>query len=569
VEREGRDSYTPLHSKTGEVQVHPFACRDGMYRQNMQIPSASEDVMDDDDDDDSVEYGEEEYNESELANGRHVEDETIVPGSRAWTFYSKSSCEGSDNSSSLDGANRKRKFPTGSEDQNLPIPPHQEAGNVKVKARPASNNGETGTPPTSGSYHQPNGKRLKEDDHHEKQYHPKGWTSAMHRQFVEAIYEIGINHASPSVIMEHMAYMSPEPVDRMDNGTGSSIDSYVASGHITSERVKSHLQKYRKNKKKSKDKFRREYDRWMQKALTIVGGLSAAARTSLVAAPTAVVEMMGEVVGDIKKESRARKQDLSKRLLGGDVPAFLTFSVLLEEEHAKVVRQEGFRPESLQYQRDTAAANAELSLLLLRNGGDRGSTKYPSFLPSAMEYAQELSGARIPLPVLTEEEQQSSLGVSISHVIGLFYSMTHTLIRERKKNQHTKTNNRNVSEANFPSCGRTQSSQGCVDDSATGPTVITPQYSGQGMHHVYSQATLGKALPDSHPGPIQERYNVAQTIPLFPSDLRYKLSSPLNKHTLYDAGGAHPLAYAEPPLHYARPPVLNRTGAPAVDQDVL
>ena len=63
-----------------------------------------------------------------------------------------------------------------------------------------------------------------------------------------------------------------------------------------------------------------------------------------------------------------------------------------------------------------------------------------AFLCSAMEYTQGLSGARIHLPVLTEEERQSSLGVSISHAVALFSSMSQQLMKERTKNQeHSST----------------------------------------------------------------------------------------------------------------------------------
>ena len=56
------------------------------------------------------------------------------------------------------------------------------------------------------------------------------WEST-HRMFVAAIYKAGIKHASPSVIMENMT---------------------LSHKAITSERVKSHLQKYRNNEKNRK-----------------------------------------------------------------------------------------------------------------------------------------------------------------------------------------------------------------------------------------------------------------------------------------------------------------------------
>ena len=257
----------------------------------------------------------------------------------------------------------------------------------------------------------------------------KGWTEEMHQQLVEAIYEVGLSHASPSVIMEHMTFMST--TEALD-GPDAAASDYSSSNQVTSERVKSHLQKHRKNKQKSKDEFRREYDRWMQKALTVVGGISAAARTSLVSTPAAVVEMMRETTTESAKASSS-KDDSTKKLLGGDVAAFLAFSVMLDEEHTGISQQE--RPTALnQRHRQPVVSAVEASLAATC------ASQKQAFLPSAMEYTQSLSGARIPLPVLSDEERHSSLGVSISHVVGLFYSLSHRLIKERRKDQQQSSN---------------------------------------------------------------------------------------------------------------------------------
>ncbi|KAL9190977.1 hypothetical protein ACHAXT_000683 [Thalassiosira profunda] len=64
------------------------------------------------------------------------------------------------------------------------------------------------------------------------------WPDELHRDFVSAIFDVGLKHSSPSAIMEHMA----------------------ANPDLTSERVKSHLQKYRLNRKKSRAEFMGSYD---------------------------------------------------------------------------------------------------------------------------------------------------------------------------------------------------------------------------------------------------------------------------------------------------------------------
>ena len=65
------------------------------------------------------------------------------------------------------------------------------------------------------------------------------WPDELHRDFVAAVFEVGLKHSSPSAIMEHMKQHTS----------------------VTSERVKSHLQKYRLNKTKSKNEFMKSYDR--------------------------------------------------------------------------------------------------------------------------------------------------------------------------------------------------------------------------------------------------------------------------------------------------------------------
>ena len=69
------------------------------------------------------------------------------------------------------------------------------------------------------------------------------WPDDLHRDFVSAIFDVGLKHASPSAILDHMP--SHEPV--------------------TSERIKSHLQKYRLHRSKAKKEFMTCYDASMKK----------------------------------------------------------------------------------------------------------------------------------------------------------------------------------------------------------------------------------------------------------------------------------------------------------------
>lgn len=191
------------------------------------------------------------------------------------------------------------------------------------------------------------------------------WDEEIHRAFVDAVFENGIRHASPAVILDSMSKRTKA---------------------LTSERVKSHLQKFRKNKDKSKEEFMAEYDSWLNKALTVgaAGGTS-----SNLTSPLTVLQMMG-----------------IETPLGGSIAAFLTYSSLADERSLDVSLE---HPDS--------RGPAKLSADLLREG--------------SKEYLKYVNGVEIPFPVLTEEEQRHPLGISIKQVLALFYSLTRHLVQER------------------------------------------------------------------------------------------------------------------------------------------
>jgi len=78
-------------------------------------------------------------------------------------------------------------------------------------------------------------KSKKEDGRWSKRF---TWPEDLHRDFVSAIFDVGLKHSSPSTIMEHMPKHE----------------------QITTERIKSHLQKYRLHRVKSKKEFISSYE---------------------------------------------------------------------------------------------------------------------------------------------------------------------------------------------------------------------------------------------------------------------------------------------------------------------
>jgi SHAQKYF class myb-like DNA-binding protein len=179
------------------------------------------------------------------------------------------------------------------------------------------------------------------------------WTEQVHRQFVGAIMELGLKQASTSVIINNM-----------------SLQHAALSG----ERVKSRLQKYRRNRDKSKSEFMRDYDSWMQTALPM------GATTK--ASPLTITGMMGS--------------DGHPHLLGGHAAAFLSFVALVEEY----------------------------------------STTQPVIMQLPPDISrQNFVGAKVPYPAMTPQERRSPLGVSIMRVIALCSSMPQYILQQREAAQ--------------------------------------------------------------------------------------------------------------------------------------
>jgi SHAQKYF class myb-like DNA-binding protein len=221
--------------------------------------------------------------------------------------------------------------------------------------------------------------------------HVGEWNEHLHRSFVAAVFETGLKHASPSVIMEQMT---------------------LSMAAITSERVKSHLQKYRNNKEKNKAQFMEEYDGFMQKALTVgtaggkVSRSNGGANTSFLT-PEALVRMLG-----------------AESIIGGDLPALLTYAVMHDDG----------LPEP--HQSSSQMASSILTYPPQPNGLSPPNLSINAIKSGSQEFTSYMSkqdGTKIPFPVLSEEERRSPLGESICHVMALFCSLTQQIVAERAK----------------------------------------------------------------------------------------------------------------------------------------
>jgi SHAQKYF class myb-like DNA-binding protein len=182
------------------------------------------------------------------------------------------------------------------------------------------------------------------------------WKIDEHQAFVAAVFEIGLMSCSPSVIMENMISLPP---------------------HITRERTKSHLQKFRKAKDENKEHFLKEYDEFFKTAEEIK-----TATSSKGAVAPREDAILSSVLGGRN----------SNELVGGDAAAILSYSIINNCQH----------------------------------------TPDPTKLP--------FRGASASFPTLTETEKDSELGASLLYVKGLLSHMTEHLLTTRLCQHHRKKN---------------------------------------------------------------------------------------------------------------------------------
>ena len=199
------------------------------------------------------------------------------------------------------------------------------------------------------------------------------WTTDLHRQFVEAIFSAGIKHASPSVLLDLMSNAHNFP--------------------LTSERVKSRLQKYRNHSDKSRSDFLQEYDTFLQRALSI-GSQTPDPTLQPLLPMASVLQLMG----------------IEEPLYGGDAAAAATYDIL--------------------YKSGTKSQSGE------KNEKDFDSTVHTFLTPKVLKQGssalvQRCQGQSIEIPRLTAEEMASPLGASFNHVIRTFEALSNELDRQR------------------------------------------------------------------------------------------------------------------------------------------
>ncbi|GKY92650.1 hypothetical protein MPSEU_000235100 [Mayamaea pseudoterrestris] len=175
------------------------------------------------------------------------------------------------------------------------------------------------------------------------------WPENLHRDFCSAIFDVGLKHASPTQVMEFM----PKHTD------------------ITSERIKSHLQKYRLHRSKNKQEFMSSFDATLKNLK--LNGID----------PTV------------------------KSLAGGEMAAYLAYSECTDQKGGKLNSNKHTNEEP--------------------NPKAAGAAKEDKKLAVA---DQPMQGCLI-IPRLSEVEKTSPLGMSLGYLMGLFFSLKQQLMTQR------------------------------------------------------------------------------------------------------------------------------------------
>ena len=202
-------------------------------------------------------------------------------------------------------------------------------------------------------------KNTKDDGRWSKRF---TWPEDLHRDFVSAVFDVGLKNSSPSAILEHMP-----PHEQ-----------------VTTERIKSHLQKYRLHRAKSKKEFLSSYSVTLAK---------------------------------MQKEGTST----TKSLAGGEVAGHLAYVTLaghdVPEETAVDNNPEAAAAAAASVDNSAAAAQPSSS-------SSQGQQQH--------QHHQQQQQDCLIFPRLTEEEKRSPIGNSMGYLMGLFFTLKQQLDLERE-----------------------------------------------------------------------------------------------------------------------------------------
>ena len=220
-------------------------------------------------------------------------------------------------------------------------------GRLRRKRKPSHEVASTATGNGAGKKR---GKKLrKEDGRWSKRF---TWPEDLHRDFVSAIFDVGLKHSSPSTIAEHMPKHE----------------------QITTERIKSHLQKYRLHRVKSKKEFISSYEASLRNFQQNQNGSSS---NLISGAGEVAAHLTASTIGNTKNATGAKEGSASNVL-----------ATVSSDPNQK-----------------------QIQLYPSQNGCDGNDS--------------------LMLPQLTEAEKGSPIGAAMGYLMGLFFSLKQQLIIQR------------------------------------------------------------------------------------------------------------------------------------------
>jgi SHAQKYF class myb-like DNA-binding protein len=201
-------------------------------------------------------------------------------------------------------------------------------------------------------------KSKKEDGRWSKRF---TWPEDLHRDFVSAIFDVGLKHSSPSTILEHMPKHE----------------------QITTERIKSHLQKYRLHRVKSKKEFISSYEASLRNFQNH--------NTSSNSLVTSNGEVAAHLTSVSLGPSSGNKKDISNN-------------------------------NNINKTKKEDASNTNIATVA-RSSDDALVKQSPR--------QQQNNNDSLMLPQLTEAEKQSPIGAAMGYLMGLFFSLKQQLMIQR------------------------------------------------------------------------------------------------------------------------------------------
>lgn len=322
---------------------------------------------------------------------------------------------------------------------------------------------------------------------------PSMWTLEQHKAFAAAIFEIGLKNCSPSIIMENMR-KQPR--------------------YITRERTKSHLQKYRQTKERSKGEFLKEYDAFFkstEQAKEFLNSKNSSAPDNKKSAGTKK-SFKGKEPFPKAVLTTALEGKKPSKLLGGKAAALLSYSVLngFSTSHG---------PDQLQYK----------------------AAKFSEF------------------PVLTEEEKRSSVGASLLQVKSLIDNMTDVLLKTRhgiKPFPVRKTGIGDDESASSSLCSSDDGSSDEDDDNIDGSGAVDKNMVGKTGSKDQDPNTASSAVP-KHGGPFP-----VGVVPGGPAHPLFRPPPTAYPPPFPPQGAPPPVAAGFPPPQYPPPQPPFYGGAP-------